>query len=162
MNNFEKSRSSPLLAKLIMQHDDDYQLKCKVAELQKQLSDSESKRNELKSSHKQQQNNIKQLQAQLSQPSPDLIATRGKLAQLHETHHKQLLVLEYDKKQLGRQLDLQMEHGLQLQKRLDEQLLQLKSAQHEMEDLHTLLEHKFISEALQGFHKGHEKETSAR
>lgn len=70
-------------------------------------------------------------------------------------------MLEYDKKQLGRELGVQMEHGLQLQKRLDEQLLQLKSAQHEVEDLHSLLEHKLGHGALKGSHRGHEKEGSS-
>lgn len=63
------------------------------------------------------------------------------MEQLRNSHHKQMLVLEYDNKQLSRQLAAQSEHTLLLQKRLDEQLVELRSAQRDVQDLHSLLEH---------------------
>lgn len=138
-----------------MQYDDYHQLKCKVTELQRQLSNSENKVSELKSNHKQQQNTIKQLRVQLSQPSLELTSLQDELTQLHETHHKQMLVMGYDNKQLRKQLAMQVECGVRLQKRVDEQLLQLKSAQREVKDLQSLLEHELVHGAFQGSHRGH-------
>ena len=49
-----------------------------------------------------------------------------------------MLVVEYDNKQLGRQLAAQTDHTLLLQRRLDEQLLELRVAQREVQDLQAL------------------------
>ena len=137
-----------------MQFNDYHQLKRAVTDLQQELSNSESKCSELTASHKQQEHTLKQLQTQLSQPS-DLISLQDELSQLRVSHRKQLLVLEFDKKHLGKQLAVQMEHGLQLQKRLDQQLLQLKSAQHEVDDLQSLLQLKCVPRAVEVPREGH-------
>lgn len=122
-------------------HYSDYnQLKKKVAELKQQLSFSESKCAELRSNQKQQQATVKQLQAKLSKPGMELVSLQTEVERLRKVHHKEMLVLEYDNKQLGRQLAAQTEDVIHYQKRLDEQLVQLRSAQREVQDLHFMLE----------------------
>lgn len=111
-----------------------------MAELKQQLSFSESKCSELRSSQKQQQAAMKQLQAKLSKPGMELLSLQAEVERLRKVHHKEMLVLEYDNKQLGRQLAAQTEHAVHYQKRLDEQLVQLRSAQREVQDLHFMLE----------------------
>ena len=64
-------------------------------------------------------------------------------------HHKEMLLLQYDNKQLRKQLAHHAETVFQYQKKLDEQLVQLRSAQREVQDLHSLLERA----DLQGLHK---------
>lgn len=113
----------------------------KVTELRQQLSCSESKCSELKSIQKHQQSTIKQLQAKLSRPSLEVVSLQAEVERLRKAHHKEMLVLEYDNKQLGRQLAAQTEQMVNSQKRLDEQLVQLRSAQREVQDLHSMLEH---------------------
>lgn len=100
----------------------------------------ESKCAELRSNQKQQQSTIKQLQVKLSKPDTELMALQAEVERLYKAHHKEMLVLEYDNKQLGRQLAAQTEHTVHCQKRLDEQLVQLRSAQREVQDLHFMLE----------------------
>lgn len=112
-----------------------------MSELRQQLSFSESKCGELKSGQKHQQGIIKQLQARLSKPNSELASLQAEVDRLRKAHHKEMLVLEYDNKQLGRQLAAQTENTIHSQKRLDEQLVQLRSAQREVQDLHFMLEH---------------------
>lgn len=114
--------------------------KQKLAQLKQQLSLSDAKCVELKSGQKNQQAVIKQLQSRLSKPHQDLMALQAELEQTRKAHHKELLVLEYDNKQLGRQLAAQTERAIHFQKMLDEQLVQLRSAQREVQDLHFMLE----------------------
>ncbi len=95
----------------------------------------------MKANYQQQQLTLKQLQAKLSQPNLELLSLQAEVEQLRKAHHRELLVLEYDNKQLGRHLAAQTEHSHQLQRRLDEQLLQLRTAQRDVQDVHTLLEH---------------------
>lgn len=112
----------------------------KVVELKQHLSLSESKLAEFKASHKHQQHTIKQLQDKVAQPLLEQVSLQAEVDQLRKTHHREMLVFEHDNKQLGRKLAAQTEHSFHLQKRLDEQLVQLRSAQREVQDLHTLLE----------------------
>lgn len=118
-------------------------LKHEVSELRQQVSLSENKYAELKASHRSQQLTIRQQQTMLSQPRLEQASMQAEMEQLRRTHHKQMLVMEYDNKHLGRQLAAQSEHILSLQRRLDEQLVQLRSAQREVQDLQSLLEHAY-------------------
>lgn len=113
----------------------------KISALQRQLTHSESKYGDLKTSHKQLQHTTKQLQARLSQPNLEVASLRAELDQLQRTRQKEKLVSDFDNKQLRRQLEDQASHTLQLQMKLDEQLIQLRSAQREVQDLQSLLEH---------------------
>ena len=96
---------------------------------------------ELRASQKQQQLTIRQLQEKLSKAPLEQVSLQAEIDQLHKMHHKEMLVMEYDNKQLGRQLTARTENCVHLQRRLDEQLVQLRSAQREVQDLHSLLEH---------------------
>lgn len=117
-------------------------MKSESSRLRQQLFDSKAMVNELETSNKKQQQTIEHLRSQLSQTLPDMAVVQKELAQLQEVHRRQVLVLEYDKKHVCKKLQAQVEQNGRLQSRLNEQLLQLKSAQHEVEDLHFLLEHK--------------------
>lgn len=111
-----------------------------MAELKQQLSSLEERHSELKASHKQQQLTIRQQQARLAVHTPEQLTLQAEMDKLRKCHHKEMLVLEYDNKQLRRQLAGQAEYVLQLQRRLDEQLIHLKAAQREVQDLHSLIE----------------------
>ncbi len=117
-------------------------MKSESSLLRQQLADSKTTVCELESSNRKHQHTIERLQSQMSQTLPDMATVHKELAQLQEVHKRQVLVLEYDKKQLYKKLQTQVEHNGRLQSRLDEQLLQLKSTQREVEDLHFILEHK--------------------
>ena len=123
----------------------DYQqLKQKVSELQQSLAVADKRLSEAKIEYKrrltEQKQLLKQLQTRHARPVEELTSLQEEVEQLRKQHHKEMLVLEYDNKQLGKKLAVQTEHSLQLQRQLDEQLLQLKSAQREVEDLHSLAE----------------------
>lgn len=121
-----------------------------VAELKQKLALSESKRVELKASQNQQQLAIQHLQDELSRAPLEQVSLQAEIDQLRKMHHKEMLVMEYDSKQLGRQLATQTENSVHLQRRLDEQLVQLRSAQREVQDLHSLLEHAHPPNPSQG------------
>ena len=124
----------------------DYQqLKADATRLRQQCSEFKAAIGDLESSNKKQQNAIEELRSQLSRrssTSPDAAGLKKGMAQLQEDHRRQLLVLEYDKKQASKKLQAQVELNDLLQGRLDEQLLQLKAARREVEDLHCLLKAK--------------------
>jgi len=131
----------------------DYQqLKAEASLLRQQSSEFKTAISDLESSNERLQRTIEELRSQLSHQSsasPDAASRKKKgVAQLQEDHRRQLLVLEYDKKQASKQLLVQVELNGLLQRRLDEQLLQLKAARHEVEDLHGLLQTKRT-------HRGH-------
>lgn len=111
-----------------------------MAELKQQLSSSENRCSELKAIQRHQQSTIKQLQAKHSKPSPELMSMQAEMEHLRKSHHKEVLVLQYDSKQLRRQLAEHAEQTVASQKQLDEQLLQLQSAQREVQDLHFMME----------------------
>ena len=118
-----------------------------MAELKQQLSSSENRCSELKAIQKHHQSTVKQLQAKLSKPSPELMSLQAEMEHLRKVHHKELLVLQYDNKQLRRQLTEQTEQSIVSQARLDEQLVQLRSTQREVQDLHFMLEHSQAQKA---------------
>ena len=123
----------------------DYQqLKLKVSELQQRVSMADKKLSEANIEYKRRLNEqkqlLKQLQSRHTRPVEELTSLQEEIERLRKQHHREMLVLEYDNKQLGKQLAVQTEYSLQLQRQLDEQLLQLKSAQREVEDLHSLVE----------------------
>ena len=130
---------------LFLQLSDCHLLKQQLSDTQKQLMTSERKFSEAKSEHKkrnsEQQQVIRQLQTKLSRPSPEQLTLQSELEQMQKAHHRQMLVVEYENKQLRKQLGVQSEYSLELQKRLDEQTVQLRSAQREVDDLHSQLEH---------------------
>lgn len=132
-----------------------------MAELKKQLSHSESKYSEVKASYRQQQLIMKQLQARLAQPNMEILGLQAEMERLRKAHHREMLVLEYDNKQLSRHLATQTEHSHQLQRRLDEQHVQLRSAQREVEDMQSLLDHVYPRVTGQGILRK-EKATSKR
>lgn len=113
-------------------------LQQEVATIEKRLSETKS---EYKRRISDQQRLIKDLQVKISHPSSKFEALQRELEQLRDTHQKEVLVMEYDKKELSRQLAIQNEYAHRLQDRLDEQLVQLMSAQREVQDVHSLLEH---------------------
>lgn len=132
----------------------DYQqLKQKVSELQQSLAVADKKLSEAKVEYKsrltEQKQLLKQLQTRHARPVEELTSLQEEVEQLRKQHHKEMLVLEYDNKQLGKKLAVQTEYSLQLQRQLDEQLLQLKSAQREVEDLHSLAEQLKLVSAKQ-------------
>lgn len=123
----------------------DYQqLRVKVSELQQCVAVANQKISETKIEYKrrlsEQKQVVKELQSRNSRPISELSSLQEEIEQLRKRHHKEMLVLEYDNKHLGKQLAVQTEYSLQLQRQLDEQLLQLKSAQREVEDLHSIVE----------------------
>lgn len=123
----------------------DYQqLKQKVSELQRCVAMADKKLSEAKIEYKkrlsEQKQLLKQLQTKHAKPISELASLQEELERLQKQHHKEMLTLEYDNKRLGKQLAVQTEYSMQLQRQLDEQLLQLKSAQREVEDLHSLVE----------------------
>ena len=123
----------------------DYQqLKKKVAGLQQCVAMADKKLSDTKIEYKrrvsEQKQLLKQLQSRQTRPIAELTSLQEQLDQLRKQHHHEMLVMEYDNKSLGKQLAVQTEHSIQLQRQLDEQLLQLKSAQREVEDLHSLVE----------------------
>ena len=83
---------------------------------------------------------LKQLQMKHAKPISELASLQDEIERLQKQHHKEMLTLEHDNKHLGKQLAVQTEYSIQLQRQLDEQLLQLKSAQREVEDLHSLVQ----------------------
>ena len=125
-----------------IQSADCLQLKLEASHLKQLCTNLEATISELEACNKKQQQAIQQLHSELSQTTPDIAALTEELTQMQEAHHRQVLVLEYDKKQVCKHLEKQVEQNTRLQRRLDEQLLQLKSAQREVEDLHNLLDHK--------------------
>ena len=135
-----------------------------MAELKKQLSHSESKYSEMKASYRQLQLIQKQLQGRLAQPNVEILELRAEIERLRKAHHREMLVLEYDNKQLSRHLATQVEHSHQLQRRLDEQHVQLRMAQREVEDMQSLLDHAYPHSTGQGILKkeGKEKAPSKR
>lgn len=128
-----------------MKMRDYQQLKQKVSELQQCLAMADEKLSEVKTEYKRRHSEhkqlLKQLQTRHAKPISELASLQEEIEQLRKQHHKEMLVFEYDNKQLGKQLAIQTEYSIQLQRQLDEQLLQLKSAQREVEDLHSLMEH---------------------
>ena len=123
----------------------DYQLlKKKVTELQHCAAMADKKLSDTKIEYKrrlsEQKQLLKQLQSRQARPIAELSSLQEQLEQLRKQHHNEMLVMEYDNKSLGKQLAVQTEYSIQLQRQLDEQLLQLKSAQREVEDLHSLVE----------------------
>ena len=124
----------------------DYQqLKQKVSELQQCAAMADKKLSEAKIEYKrrlsEQKQLLKQLQTKHAKPISELASLQEEIERLQKQHHKEMVVLEYDNKRLGKQLAVQTEYSIQLQRQLDEQLLQLKSAQREVDDLHSLVEH---------------------
>lgn len=121
------------------------QLEQKISELQQQLRTTEQRLSEIKMEHKrkssEQQQLIKQLQTKFSRPSSEQLALRAELEQLGKTHHKEMLVVQYENQQLRKHLTVHSERSLQLQRQLDEQTVQLRSAQREVNDLHSQLQH---------------------
>ena len=123
----------------------DYQqLKQKVSELQQRVAVADRKLSETKIEYKrrlsEQKQLLKQLQMKHAKPISELASLQDEIEQLQKQHHKEMLTLEHDNKHLGKQLAVQTEYSVQLQRQLDEQLLQLKSAQREVEDLHSLVQ----------------------
>ena len=123
----------------------DYQqLRLKITELQQCAAVADQKLSETKMEYKrrlsEQKQIVKELQSRTSKPISELSSLQEEIEQLRKRHHKEMLVLEYDNKHLGKQLAVQTEYSLQLQRQLDEQMLQLKSAQREVYDLHSLVE----------------------
>lgn len=123
----------------------DYQqLRLKITELQQCVAVADQKLSETKAEYKrrllEQKQIVKELQSRNSKPISELSSLQEEIEQLRKRHHKEMLVLEYANKHLGKQLAVQTEYSLQLQRQLDEQLLQLKSAQREVDDLHSLVE----------------------
>ena len=123
----------------------DYQqLKQKVSELQRCVAMADRKLSEAKIEYKRQLSEqkklLKQLQMKHAKPISELASLQDEIERLQKQHHKEMFTLEYENKCLGKQLAVQTEYSIQLQRQLDEQLLQLKSAQREVEDLHSLVE----------------------
>lgn len=123
----------------------DYQqLKQKVVDLQQSASLAERRLTETKLEYKKrladQKQVMKELQSRTARPIAELESLQEEIDRLRSGHHKEMLVLEYDNKELGKQLAAQTEHSLQLQRQLDEQLVQLKTAQREVDDLHSIVE----------------------
>jgi antitoxin component of MazEF toxin-antitoxin module len=123
----------------------DYQqLKQKVSELQQCVAVANRKLSEAKIEYKrrlsEQKQLLKQLQMKHAKPISELASLQDEIERLQKQHHKEMLTLEHDNRHLGKQLAVQTEYSVQLQRQLDEQLLQLKSAQREVEDLHSLVE----------------------
>ena len=123
---------------------DYHQLKQKVSELQRCVALADRKLSEAKTEYKsrlsEQKQLLKKLQMKQAKPISELASLQDEVERLQKQHHKEMLTLEYDNKRLGKQLAVQTEYSIQLQRQLDEQLLQLKSAQREVEDLHSLVE----------------------
>ena len=113
--------------------------------LQQEVATIEKKLLETKTEYKRrisvQQHLIKDLQSKMSHPRSNLEVLQREVEQLRNTHQKEVLVMEYDNKELTRQLAVLTEYAHRLQDRLDEQLVQLMSAQREVQDVHSLLEH---------------------
>ena len=123
----------------------DYQqLKQKVSELQQCVTVADTKLSEVKVEYKrrlsEQKQLLKELKTKHSKPITELASLQKEIELLQKQHHKEMLTLEYDNQHLGKQLAVQTEYSIQLQRQLDEQLLQLKSAQREVKDLHSLVE----------------------
>ena len=124
----------------------DYQsLKQRTLELQRQLTTASKKLSETKVEYKQrnseQQQLIKSLQSRLSNPSPELLALQVEIERLQRTHQEEMIVFECDNQELRKQLSIQAEYCQELQKHLDGQMLQLRTAQREVDDLRQILEH---------------------
>ena len=116
------------------------QLQQKSQELARELANAEKKLQEYKRRNSDNQRLVKDLQSRAPHPAQELEALKKELDEIRAAHHKEVFVMENNNKELRRQLVAQTEYAGVLQKKLDDQMLQLLSAQREVRDIHSTME----------------------
>jgi len=110
-------------------------------QLRQELATTDRKLLEYKRRNSDNQRLIKSLQSTKHHPpTQELDALKRELDGIRTAHHKEIHRLEGENRELRRLLAVQTELSNGLQKKVDDQMIELMSAQHDMKDIHHALE----------------------
>lgn len=133
---------------------DDYDLLQKrCQDLSQELAVVEKRLSDYKRKNSDSQRLIKELQSKVPHPTHELEVLKRELEEIRKAHHKELYAIKNSNSELRRQLVVQTDYAGELQKTLDEQMLQLLSAQREVKDIHIILEQLRLSQGKAGLKK---------
>ncbi len=116
------------------------QLQKRSQELIQDLANTEKKLLTYKQRSSESQRIIRELRLSVPRPARELEALKKELDEIRRTRQREVAAMEANNRKLRQQLVVQSEHSIALQKKLDDQMVELFSAQREVEDLHSLLE----------------------
>lgn len=119
----------------------DYELLQKRSlELAQEVENAEKKLLTYKHRNADNQRVIRELQSNIPRPTRELEALKKELDDIRRVRHKEMVTMETNNRELRRQLVAQSEYCVALQKKLDDQMVELLSAQREVQGVHSLLE----------------------
>lgn len=129
-----------ILCILCMQMNDYDQLQKKSQELAQELANAEIKLSNYKHRNSDSQHLIRELQSNVPRPVRELEAVKKELDDIRRARQKELVGMETNNRGLRRQLAVQRQYSEALQKKLDDQMVELLSAQRQVQEVHSLLE----------------------